>query len=338
MNREMDPGRRTARFPRRLWIGLRWAFGLAVVAVLVVQLGAGDVLARLGGVDLRLAVPAIVGLVAVHLLGALSWRVLQTAFAATPPSWPALVRHYYVAQAIGGITPANIGSDTYRFLALRGGGDGWERVAFPIVVQRATSSAAVSLLGVGALLFLPPAAGIAGWIVSGALIIGAVSSGAILLIQLRGGGKRRSSAGEPAQASRAPLIRGTMMAFGLGLAFHAGSIALAYVLVTSITPAGQPAQIIAALAVARLSILIPFSPSGLGFQEGALAVLFVGIGLPADVALAAALLNRIALLATTLLGFGLLLGRTRAPDAARGSGSRDRIAEAALRRRETAPR
>jgi glycosyltransferase 2 family protein len=334
----MNGARPTRRPPRRLWIALRWALGLAVVVVLVTQLGAGNVLAQLGGVDLRFAVPAIIGLMVVHLLGAISWRVLQAAFGATTQSWPALLRHYYVAQAIGGITPANIGSDAYRFLALRGDADGWQRVAFPIVVQRATSSAAVSLLGVGALLFLPPAAGIAGWIVSGALVIGVVSSAVILLIQLRGGGKRLGLGGEARHASRGALIRGTTIAFGLGLAFHASSILLAYVLVTSITSAGHPAQIIAALAVARLSILIPFSPSGLGFQDGALAMLFVGIGLPADVALAAALLNRIALVMTTLLGFGLLLGRT---DAAAPTGthlSRDLSADAALMPRETVAR
>jgi uncharacterized membrane protein YbhN (UPF0104 family) len=322
---------------RRLWIGLRWAVGIAVVVVLVMQLGVGDILARLGSVDLRLAVPAVAGLVAVHLLGAFSWRVLQTAFGASPRPWPVLVRHYYVAQAIRGITPANIGSDTYRFLTLRADGDGWERVAFPIVVQRATSSAAVSLLGVGALLFLPRTAGMAGWIVSRALVIGAVSSAVILLIQLRGG-SGLGSAGEARQPSRGALIRGTTIAFGFGLAFHAASILLAYLLVTSITPAGPPSQIIAALAVARLSILIPFSPSGLGFQEGALAMLFVGIGLPAEVALAAALLNRIALVLTTLLGFGLLLGRTRARDAAGRPTVRESTTGGRFKRGETASR
>jgi uncharacterized membrane protein YbhN (UPF0104 family) len=336
MSGDVSIGRSIAR-PRRLWIGLRWAVGVAVVVVLVMQLGAGDVLARLRSVDLRLAVPAVAGLVAVHLLGALSWRVLQAAFGATPRPWPVLVRHYYVAQAIGGITPANIGSDAYRFLALRRDGDGWGRTAYPIVVQRATSSAAVSLLGVGALLFLPPGAGMAGWIVSGALVIGAVSSEVILLIQLRGGSVL-SSAGEARQPGRGALIRGTAIAFGLGLAFHAASILLAYLLVTSLTPAGQASQIIAALAVARLSILIPFSPSGLGFQEGALAMLFVGIGLPADVALAAALLNRIALVLTTLLGFGLLLGRTRAADTAGRPTVREPATDGRFKPGETAAR
>jgi uncharacterized protein (TIRG00374 family) len=54
--------------------------------------------------------------------------------------------------------------------------------------------------------------------------------------------------------------------------------------------------------VARLALTVPISPSGLGFQEGALSVLFVGLGLPAETALAALLLSRVSLLATTVIG------------------------------------
>lgn len=55
---------------------------------------------------------------------------------------------------------------------------------------------------------------------------------------------------------------------------------------------------------------MPFSPSGLGVQEGVLALLFSGIGLSAEVALAASLLSRLALMVTTLAG-GILLTRGR---------------------------
>jgi glycosyltransferase 2 family protein len=298
--------------PGPIWTWARWAIGVAVVAALVLQLDAGAVVQRLGAVDLALAVPAIVGLVGVHLLGALTWRLLLAAFGATPLPWPALVRHYYVAQAIGGVTPANLGADAYRFFALRGEQAGWRRTGLPIVVQRATSSAALSLIGVAGLLLLPPSAGVAAWIVSGALAIGLVSSGVIIWVQVRGRRGRPSSADDPiGDASTSATIRATATAFGLGLAFHVVSLFFSYLLVRSVTSDGDPAQLIGALAVARLSILIPFSPSGLGFQEGALALLFVTIGLPAEVAIAALLLNRIALLVTSLLGIGLLLASRR---------------------------
>ena len=64
---------------------------------------------------------------------------------------------------------------------------------------------------------------------------------------------------------------------------------------------------IASIAVARLTILIPLSPSGLGFQEAALSVLFLQIGLSPEMALATALLNRLALVVA--LGTALMVGR-----------------------------
>ena len=66
---------------------------------------------------------------------------------------------------------------------------------------------------------------------------------------------------------------------------------------------------IASIAVARLTILIPLSPSGLGFQEAALSVLFLQIGLSPEMALATALLNRLALVLTVALGTALIVGR-----------------------------
>jgi uncharacterized protein (TIRG00374 family) len=72
--------------------------------------------------------------------------------------------------------------------------------------------------------------------------------------------------------------------------------------VAAINPDAVSLASIAALAVARLTLAIPISPSGLGFQEGALSALFVAIGLAPETALAALLLGRISLLTTTLVG------------------------------------
>ncbi len=56
----------------------------------------------------------------------------------------------------------------------------------------------------------------------------------------------------------------------------------------------------------RLSLAVPITPSGLGVQEGAAAVLFGSIGLAPGVALAALLLARLSLVLTTLIGVALL--------------------------------
>jgi len=281
---------------------LRWVIGLALVALVVSQVDPGRIVAQIGHANLWLAGPAIGGLLAVHLLGARTWQILQLQLNGIAARWGILVRHYYIAQALGGITPANLGADAYRFHAASRDGEGWSAAARPIVMQRATSSVAVSLLGVAALALLPAGTAFAGWIVSGALVIGLGSAALIVLVQMRHG-----AASAEARRAAPGTARAIATGLALGLLFHAVSLALAFGLVASITNQGQPGQILAALAVARLSILIPFTPSGLGLQEGALAMLFVALGLPAEVALAASVLNRIALLLTVATGGALLI-------------------------------
>jgi len=289
---------------------LRWLIGLALVAVVVSQVDLGRIVEEIGRANPWLAIPAIGGLLAVHLIGARTWQILQLQLNGSAPGWGTLVRQYYVAQALGGITPANLGADAYRLRAASRGGKGWSAAARPIVMQRATSSVAVSLLGLVGLVLLPAGSGVAGWIVSGALVIGLGSAALIGLVQLRRGTPGASDSGAVTGSPRAVAT-----GLGLGLLFHAASLMLGFALVASITNQGHPVQILAALAVARLSILIPFTPSGLGLQEGAVAFLFVGLGLPAEVALAASALNRVALLLTVAAGGALLMGgRSRSVD------------------------
>jgi len=109
--------------------------------------------------------------------------------------------------------------------------------------------------------------------------------------------------------------------FGLGLVFHGVSLALGLLLVAAVDPAtaGRPVEVLAALAVARLSLAVPISPNGLGIQEGALGLLFVQLGLEPEVALAALLLNRVALVGAVLLGAVSLLTGSRTTTRARAS-------------------
>ena len=91
---------------------------------------------------------------------------------------------------------------------------------------------------------------------------------------------------------------------GLALIFHALSIGLAAALVTAVDPgAGIGLPVLGAIAIARLSLAVPISPNGIGLQEGLLGLLFVQLGMAPEVALAASLLNRLALVATAALGW-----------------------------------
>ena len=65
-------------------------------------------------------------------------------------SWGAALRVHYAAQALGSVTPGNLGSDIHRATVVRQAGHGWSAAIEPIVVQRATSYLALSLLaGIG---------------------------------------------------------------------------------------------------------------------------------------------------------------------------------------------
>jgi uncharacterized membrane protein YbhN (UPF0104 family) len=298
---------------------LRSALGLLLLGGLVVVFNPIAIIGRLSSVDLGRALPAIAGLVAMHLIAALSWRRLADRVGGVRiDAWTA-VRLYYAAQAWGAITPANVGADVYRVTALDPAG-GRGGLAAAVVVQRLTSVGALLLLGgIGAVVV--PIAEVRTFVGSLVVLCGVI--GVVLVLVARrpispGGavgraierlGLRRTTGSRPGVATS--IARD---GFGLALVFHGLSIGLAAVLVTAVdsAAAGTIVPVLGAIAIARLSLAVPISPNGIGLQEGALSVLFVQLGLSPEVALAASLLNRAALVATAGLGWIALTLTSRA--------------------------
>ena len=309
---------RNVRSHPQLVAAARWALGLAILAFLLLRFDASAVGRTLQQVDFRLAAPAILGLIAIHSIGAVAWHDLSLRLARVRLRWRPTITHYYAAQAVGSMTPANLGADAYRLAAGREPTGGWTTLLLPIVVQRVTSQVALSLVALAALAVLPASPSTLPILLIGVgVLVG--SSGVLLLIrrprllgwmarllpERRRPGLRASAV--PGRDWLAALSNGTSLA----LAFHLGSIAMVYGIVVALGGYRDPGPVLACIAVARLSILIPLSPSGLGFQEAALSVLFTQIGLSPELALATALLNRLALLGTMALGAALILsGRT----------------------------
>ncbi len=288
----------------------RWAVGLLLVAVVLGHFDLGAVAAAIGHADAPLAIAAIAALVAMQVVGAAAWHALSRRLGGAL-SWAAALRAYYIAQAIGNLTPANIGGDAYRIHATRE--NGWARSLTPILVQRVTSVTALGVLALVGLAALPP------WpaqtLVVGAVIVASVgASGAALLIARRTARVVGGDRGGQATPSR--LIAAWGVGTGFGLCLHAGSIACMFAIAVAVDPSSLQPGALASLAVARLAILVPLSPAGLGIGEGALSLLFPRIGLPAEVALATALLGRVALVATSLIG-AVLWGRTHSGTPAR---------------------
>lgn len=308
----------------------RWSFGIAVVAVVAFSLDLPSVGARLLATDLRLAAIGIAGLTATHLIGAATWRLLVARISDRRPGWWRSATRYYAAQAIGGVTPANLGGDAYRVHALRSDGEGLGAALGSVVIQRATSYLALSFLGGAALVYLSIGASVPGLLAlaaGGVAVTGAVVAGLALFapaVVARLPIKRLiESSGEiDARHWRRIVVRAAGEGVALGMLFHVVGVLLTALLVLAVTHGTLPLAAVAAIAVARLSLAVPLSPSGLGLQEGALSVLFVGIGLAPETALAALLLARLSLLATTLIGVGAMLadGIVRRRDAASPSG------------------
>jgi uncharacterized membrane protein YbhN (UPF0104 family) len=226
------------------------------------------------------------------------------------------LRVYYPAQALGGVTPANIGGDAYRVVAVRDASAGWGPAVAPVLVQRATSYLALALLAmpaIGLLLF--------GRHVSGAVLPAAVGlsalAGAVGVVMLLAPARlarlwtrlpwMAATANPEVGSWQRPPIRSVVTGTGLGLAFHGVSVLLTALLIAAVDPSAVGMPVVAAIVVARLSLAIPILPSGLGANEAILALLFTGLGLSPQAAIAGLLLGRVALLLTTLVGASLLL-------------------------------
>ena len=282
----------------------RWAIGIGIVGALVLTLDAPAIGARLGAANLPLVLIAVAGLSSLHLLGAAIWRTLTRRLVGVTLGWWPTVRLYYAAQALGGLTPANLGSDAYRMVALRGAGEAVRTAVLPIMVQRATSYLAVSLVGAAALLVASRQAEFIVGVTVGALVLSVLVLGAASLVSLGPGPLRplRDRLLGPGEPDPRDLAGAAGVGLSLGLVFHGVGVGLTYLLVVAVDPDAAVVAAMAAVALARISLLVPLTPSGLGVQEAALALLFVGIGLPAESAIAASLLARLSLVVTAVLG------------------------------------
>jgi glycosyltransferase 2 family protein len=302
--------------------------GVAVLMIVVAGVSPAAIGARLAEADLRLAIIGLLGLVAVHAVPAAGWRAILGMTAGVWLPWRSAVSLFYAAQAIGGITPANLGGDIHRAAALRGAGHGWSVAVAPLIVQRATSYLALSGLSLAALVILAASTPVAaGFVAVGTACAGVIAATAWVLLTppkpLRGAHARLAAwvggGSSPAEAAVPRLGAATLIGIGTGLLFHAASIGLAWMLVVAVDPGVPAAPVLAALAVSRLSLAVPFAPSGLGVQEGALALLFGAVGLSADIALAAMLIARLALLLTTALGVAMLMRPASAAPGPKGT-------------------
>jgi uncharacterized membrane protein YbhN (UPF0104 family) len=294
---------------RRLAPALRVILVLVVLAYVVGSVNIASALHAAAGANAMLVLVSVMVLTSVHVLAALTWRHIGSGLGAPRIGRWSAIRAYYASQAIGGLTPANLGGDAYRVVALRTAGSGWADAAGGVLVQRATSFAALGLIGVVALLALPDVATTAVPLLVAAGLITIIAAFPMGLVVRRLTGAIASAA----------FVRASASGLILGLLFHGLAIGASYLLVLAVDPTSSGIAVVAAVALARLAIAVPVTPSGLGIQEGAMAALFIVLGLDPAVAVAATLLGRLGLLATTVIGLGIIAIGRRSQPAASGT-------------------
>jgi uncharacterized membrane protein YbhN (UPF0104 family) len=296
-----------------LWRGPAGRLGrvlvlVAIAAFLLHSVDLAGALERAGRANPLIVAIAVLVFTAVHSVAALNWRAIVARLGGTPITAAAALRTYYASQAIGGITPANLGGDAYRVVTTRSDGADWSDAALSVLVQRATSFAALAVLGVVALSALPDVIYVAAPLIGVAVALALVLAVPVAILVRRHGGLTD-------HARRRSLTTATLVGLAGGLAFHAIAIAASYALVIAVDPSASGLGILAAVALARLSLAVPIAPSGIGVQEGALAALFILLGASPESAVAASLLGRLALITTTAIGLTLIARRPDRADA-----------------------
>ena len=103
-----------------------WLVGIGIVALLAAGQDTRALLGVLAGAQPGLVVLGVVGLTAMHLVPAAVWRALVDRLSAVTIPWRRALRVSYAAQALGGLTPGNLGGDAYRVWAVRDAAGGWK--------------------------------------------------------------------------------------------------------------------------------------------------------------------------------------------------------------------
>jgi len=315
----------------RARLAARFALGLAVLVLVLLAVDPAEVARALATADLRLVAVGIIGLTAMHAVAAAGWRWMIAQRSGLRVSWGAALRVHYAAQALGSVTPANVGSDVHRAAVVRQAGHGWSAAIEPIVVQRATSYLALSLLaGIGLVVVsttdeLSRLIVVIGGVVAGLLMVASWQLlrpigpfrgvHAWLRRRVEGTSDEPGAESDPAANPTWPFL---LIGLATGLIFHAGSVALTWLLVFSIDPQTPVWPVLGAIAIARLSLAVPLTPNGLGVQEGTLAALLTAMQISAQPALAAMLLARLSTVLLAAIGVALLVRGQRGRPLAAG--------------------
>lgn len=285
----------------------RWLVGLGLLAVVVWSVDWGQVGNLLRESHWWLALPIMIAISATNCFAARAWQLLVVCFSRVRLSLWEAVRLYYIAQTLGSITPINVGSDLYRIHAITARGGRLTEALAVVFLQRLTGAQAIALLGGVAAFAIPLPAEIrhAITVTMAILLIG--GSIALWLACVQDGWLLKKVRLD--SITSAKLRKAVSIGIAFALAFYLSRAVLGGVLVNTIGVQIPFLTAVAALMLACLTILLPFTVNGFGFMEGALAFLFAKVGATAEAGLIVGVLLRLSGIITAAIGVAFLWGQ-----------------------------
>jgi uncharacterized membrane protein YbhN (UPF0104 family) len=291
---------------------------VALIAVLVVRLGAGPFLRALHTLDLRTAAAALA-------IGALTtvasaWRWVRAARGlGLSLERRRAVGDYYAALFLNGVLPGGVLGDVQR--ALRHGHDARnQRRAVTAVLVERTAGQVVLVLAVVTCVVLQPAVlpGSVHLIPGGPVVVAltlAVLTGTLVLV---------------ARSRRVVGPADTAAVLGASVVVLAGHLATFVVAARAAGSAAPVLSLVPLMLVALLAMSLPLNVAGWGPREGVTAWAFASAGMQAGQGLTVAVLYGLLALIASLPGAVVLVARgvtsrSRGDESARSSSALSRV-------------
>lgn len=289
----------------------RWlqpASSAILLAAVLWQLGATDVLSRLGALQPGWIAAALAVTVVQVLLSAWRWQ-LTAARLGLPLGLGAAVREYYLATLLNQVLPGGVLGDASRAWrhareTARTGG-----AVRAVVLERASGQLAMVVLVVAALAMAPGLAVAPGGPAFGG---GLAVAGTVSVLGALGFALRRQRWLRPWLAdARQALLHPSVLPLQLTASL---AVATSYVVVFvlcahAVGIAGSPAAWLPLIPLVLLAMLVPIGLAGWGLREGAAAVLWPLAGLPAADGVAVSVTYGLVALASSLPGAAFLRPR-----------------------------
>jgi uncharacterized membrane protein YbhN (UPF0104 family) len=299
---QAPPAQAPARGPRR-WLrtGIRIAIAAVPIAWILGRIRWAEVGHRLEQIGPWAYLASVAFCLGCFLVGAIRWRVLLRAYGATPlPPARELFFHSLVG-AYFNVMPSGVAGDAVRGYRVRESLPGLATSYAILLVDRLAGMAGLLVLALGSAAFGPSMS------MGRANQAMAVAFALALVLALAALGFPYVIASRPglrSTVSRVPVIGATLSAVPPigrpGALVSAAALSVitqalfAMVLLTLLSPLVPMATLLGCLRVSPLVVLlifVPLTPGGVGQREAVFVELFGLAGVPADAAIAAALMT-----------------------------------------------